>query len=117
MTLAATATETARQSARLSSPASIKEAAGVLNTYAPSIATQPGARGTFLAVLAGTWERAGDVAVYVGFVAPLPDPLNMDKYETARAKGAAWIAAHGTKLKYRDALAYFPHLKERDYRA
>ena len=86
----------------------------IINTYCPCFPTQsPGA--TFMAVL--TQGSAKDFAVYVGIV-NLREPKGAqdEVYEGQRVDAAHWVAAHGSKQTYKEALAFFPRLTEKEYR-
>lgn len=86
----------------------------ILNTYHVPVPVRANAKDAgFLAVL--TQGAGTDQAVYIGIVGD----LNIDSpdYESARDDAADWIAYRGLKQTYRKALAYFPTLKESDYRA
>ena len=47
---------------------------------------------------------AGDFRAYIGVAR-----------DTSAEEDAAYIAAHGAKLTYREAFAFFPELKEAEY--
>lgn len=85
----------------------------ILNTYMPGIARQSEVTGHFMAVLVNggaTYEGAADSAVYIGIV-------NCDPCDPVARERASWfVAGSGSKQTYKSALAYFPSLKESEYR-
>jgi hypothetical protein len=81
----------------------------VANTYVPGISCHPEASAEFMAVLV---EHANQYAVYVALV-----PKGTATDDERRASAALWVARCGVKQTYRKATAYFPALKEEQYRA
>jgi len=76
------------------------------NTYSMPVPNQPGTSGQFLAVL--TSGMAGDFACYLGIVhESLNEPIDRD---------IEWVAHSGLKIAYREAVHYFPFLKQEQYR-
>lgn len=92
----------------------------IINTYHVPVPVRANAKGAaFLAVLT-VGATGNDYAVYLGIVGGLDlgaDGVASEKYCHARQAGAEWVESCGQKLPYRKALAYFPDLKESEYRA
>lgn len=85
----------------------------VLNISHVAVPVRADAMGAgFLAVL--TEGDANDQAVYVGISGHLG--TDSPSYGDTKFAAAVWVMNYGLKLSYRKALAYFPDLKEAEYR-
>jgi hypothetical protein len=86
----------------------------VINTYHIGVYTRQTSKDVgFLAVL--TEDASGQLAVYIGISGNL-DP-DSDGYSGHRDSAAEYIAAKGNKQTYKQALYYFPSIRESEYRA
>lgn len=85
----------------------------IINTYSISYPSKV-SNAKVLAVL--TQDDAKLYAVYAGIVS-LPYDTTGNDYFKAREKAAQWVAHSGQKISYRNALAYFPHMKASEYRS
>ena len=85
----------------------------VLNTYVPCVPDFSGYGMSYIAVL--TCGHCNDHKVYVG-MAILPDPSS-NMYDTIRNLAADRIAQNGMQVPFEIAKAYFPFIKENEYRA
>lgn len=82
----------------------------ILNKTFPSIPCDAGVSAVVCVVLVAG-GRGDDMACYMGLVHPLALRSEENKNEAAQ-----WTAHFGSKLSYKQALNYFPMLKEETYR-
>jgi hypothetical protein len=90
----------------------------IVGNHFPSTPLMPGAEATVCAVCVRS-PGPQPLAVYLALVPELCSgrTLKGDQLANLRAIAMEWTAAHGVKLRYREAVAHFPSIRESDYRA
>lgn len=82
---------------------------GIIGSYFPGVPLQPGAAATFCAVCTCDGKS---YAVYIGLV-----DAKHARNISHRAEAEQWVARRGSKVRYDQAILYFPSLKADQYRA